>query len=129
MAADCEIIPMVLGAASEALDIGRARRLFSRAQRLALVERDGGCAWCHAPPSYCDAHHIRWWTKDGGPTDLSNGLLLCVSCHHRLHDTGWDVTIEDGKVYFVPPAGVDPQRTPRLGGRAQLEEPASLVAA
>jgi hypothetical protein len=121
MAADAEVIPIVLGTKSEALDIGRARRLFTRAQRLALVERDGGCAWCHAPPSFCDAHHIRWWTRDRGRTDLDNGVLLCVSCHHRLHDAGWDVRVEGGRVYFVPPAGVDASQTPRLGGRAKLD--------
>nr|PZN11721.1 MAG: HNH endonuclease [Mycolicibacterium hassiacum] len=125
MAADAEAVPLVLGGVSEVLDIGRARRLFTRAQRLALVERDGGCAWCHAPPSYCDAHHIRWWTKDTGPTDLSNGVLLCVSCHHRLHDTGWDVQVKDGQVYFIPPITVDPTQTPRLGGRARLEPSAA----
>jgi hypothetical protein len=132
MAADAEVIPLVLGGASEPLDLGRARRLFSRAQRLALVERDGGCAWCHAPPSYCDAHHIRWWDKHGGRTDLDNGLMLCVSCHHRLHDTGWDVRVQAGRVSFVPPADVDPERRPRLGGRARLEvgsETAGLAAA
>lgn len=121
MAVDAEVIPLVLGSKSEALDLGRSRRLFSRGQRLALVERDGGCAWCHAPPSYCDAHHIRWWDRHGGGTDVKNGVLLCVSCHHRLHDTGWDVTVQDGRVYFVPPATVDPTRTPRLGGKARLE--------
>lgn len=123
MAADAEVIPLVLGGPSEPLDLGRARRLFTRAQRLALVERDGGCAWCHAPPSYCDAHHIRWWDKHLGPTDLGNGVLLCVSCHHRLHDTGWDLRVNGGRVYFVPPEAVDAARTPRLGGRARLDVP------
>jgi hypothetical protein len=121
MAVDAEVIPEVLGAESEVLDVGRSRRLFTRAQRLALVERDGGCAWCHAPPSFCDAHHIRWWTRDSGSTNLGNGVLLCVSCHHRLHDAGWEVVVNAGKVYFVPLAGVDPNRTPRLGGRARLD--------
>lgn len=122
-AADAEVIPMVLGGPSEVLDLGRSRRLFSRAQRLALVERDGGCAWCHAPPSYCEAHHIRWWDRDTGTSDLSNGVLLCTSCHHRLHDTGWEVEATDGRVWFVPPASVDPARAPRLGGRAALDLP------
>ena len=72
-AADAQVIPAVLGGPSEVLDWGRARRLFTPAQRLALVERDGGCSWCHAPPSWCEAHHIRWWDRDRGPTDLSNG--------------------------------------------------------
>lgn len=42
MAADGTVIPWVCGAQGEVLDWGRARRLFSTAQRLALAERDGG---------------------------------------------------------------------------------------
>jgi hypothetical protein len=72
LAGDAEIVPHVLGGESETLDLGRAVRFFSRAQRLALIERDGGCAKCHAPPEHCEAHHIRWW-EQGGRSDISNG--------------------------------------------------------
>ncbi|WP_291379474.1 HNH endonuclease signature motif containing protein [Demequina sp.] len=120
-AADAEIIPVVLGGKSEVLDWGRARRLFSPAQRLALVERDGGCSWCHAPPSWCEAHHIRWWDRDRGPTDLNNGVLLCTRCHHRVHREEWGIRVRDGEVWFVPPRSIDALRTPRLGGRARYE--------
>ena len=44
LAADADLIPVVLGGASEVLDFGRTRRLFSRTQKLALAERDSGCA-------------------------------------------------------------------------------------
>ncbi|MBN2176940.1 MAG: DUF222 domain-containing protein [Demequinaceae bacterium] len=116
-AADAEIIPVVLGGKSEVLDWGRARRLFTPVQRLALVERDGGCAWCNAPPSWCEAHHIRWWERDTGPTDLDNGVLMCARCHHRIHRDGWDIDIKDHDIRFIPPASIDPNRTPRIGGR------------
>ncbi len=121
MAADAEVIPLVLGAESEVLDLGRTKRLFSRPQRIALVERDGGCAWCHAPPSWCEAHHIRWWDRDRGPTDLSNGVMLCSSCHHRIHRDRWDIEVRDGTVWFTPPRAVDPTRTPVIGGRARFQ--------
>jgi len=125
-AADAEVIPAVLGGNSEVLDWGRARRLFTPAQRLALVERDGGCAWCNAPPSWCEAHHIRWWERDDGPTDLINGVLLCARCHHRVHRDGWAIEVrradEAGEaVWFTPPRSVDPTRTPRIGGRARYD--------
>ncbi len=121
MAADAEIIPLVLGAESEILDMGRAQRLFTRAQRLALVERDGGCAMCHAPPSYCEAHHIRWWDRHLGKTDLDNGVLLCTGCHHRVHRDGWQIEIRDGHVWITAPPSVDPSQSPRLGGRARMQ--------
>jgi hypothetical protein len=51
MAADAHLIPVVLGTDSEVLDLGRTHRLFSRVQKLALAERDGGCAWTGCPPT------------------------------------------------------------------------------
>ncbi len=125
MAASGGVIPCVLGGDSEILDWGRLKRLFTPAQKLALAERDGGCASCGLPPGMTKAHHLRWWARDAGPTDLSNGVLLCESCHHRIHDNGWEIRIEgpgrDARVWFIPPAFVDPQRTPRLGGRARYD--------
>lgn len=125
MAAGGGIIPWVMGGRSEMLDWGREKRLFTRAQRLALVERDGGCAMCGLPPEMTKAHHIRWWQRDHGPTDLANGVLLCETCHHRIHDNGWEVRIDGvgvaARVWFTPPRCVDPARTPRLGGRARFD--------
>jgi len=110
MAVDAEILPAVMGGCSLPLDLGRAKRLFSPAQRIAIANRDGGCAKCGAPVARCDVHHIRWWSQ-GGRTDISNGVLLCVGCHHRLHDYGWGIEIDrGGRVWFIPPASVDPHR-------------------
>ncbi|WP_431278058.1 DUF222 domain-containing protein [Leifsonia poae] len=122
MAADADLIPAVLGGASEVLDLGRRQRLFSPAQKLALAERDDGCAWtgCPHPPSYTEAHHIRWWDAHTGPTDLSNGILLCSTHHHRVHDDGWHVQVRDNVPYFTPPPHIDPHQRPRSGGRIRM---------
>lgn len=74
----------VVSARGEVLDLGRTSRDFSRAQRRALAAQYGGCANCRAPASWCEAHHVLWWVR-GGPTDLKNGLLLCIHCHHEVH--------------------------------------------
>ena len=116
-AVDAHILPIILDGPSVILDIGRGKRLFTEPQRLALVERDGGCAWCNAPPSWCDAHHIRWWERDTGPTNLDNGILLCNRCHTRIHTTGWEIDIHEQEVRFIPPHSIDPARTPQQGGR------------
>ena len=125
MAAAGAVIPCVLGGDSEILDFGRTRRLFSPAQKLALIERDGGCAMCGLPPGMTQVHHLRWWLRDAGPTDLRNGILLCIRCHHRIHDDGWTIRIDGNgvaaKVWFTPPVHVDPSRKERLGGRARFD--------
>lgn len=125
MAADGGVIPCVLGGDSEILDWGREKRLFTRRQKLALVERDGGCAMCGIPPDLARVHHLAWWERDTGPTDLANGVLLCETCHHRIHDNGWEIRIDGvgiaAKVWFIPPPEVDPARRPRLGGRARYD--------
>ncbi|WP_460782644.1 DUF222 domain-containing protein [Microbacterium tumbae] len=125
LAAGGGVIPWVCGSEGEILDWGREKRLFTLAQRLALVERDGGCAMCGLPPSMTKAHHLRWWHRDAGRTDLADGVLLCETCHHRIHDNGWEILVEGAgvraKVWFTPPPHVDPARTPRLGGRARYD--------
>ena len=143
MAAEARIIPCVLGSDSEVLDWGRAKRSFTPSQKLALAERDGGCASCGLPAGFTAVHHIRWWSRDAGPTDLANGILLCTNCHHRIHDDGWEMRIErpmiapagdrrprarngpglyaQSRVWFIPPRSVDPVQAPRLGGRARFD--------
>ncbi|MEV1131195.1 DUF222 domain-containing protein [Agromyces sp. NPDC049794] len=121
MSADAELIPAVLGGDSLPLDLGRAARLFTKAQRLALGERDGGCASCGQNIGYVEAHHIDWWERDAGPTDLSNGVLLCSFCHHMIHRDGWHIRPGPSEVWFIPPPHIDPAQVPRLGGRARFE--------
>lgn len=122
LAAEAEIIPLVLGRESEVLDLGRAKRLFTRAQKIALAERDGGCAvgGCPCPPSYAEAHHILWWTR-GGKSNLDNGVLLCSFHHHLVHNDGWEIEVRQGIPYFIPPPWVDPFRRARRGGRVRLQ--------
>jgi hypothetical protein len=88
LACTAGIIPAVLGGASEILDLGRTKRVFSPAQRKALRLRDDQCRseGCTIPAAWCEAHHLEpWWS--GGRSDLTNGILLCSHHHHRAHDT------------------------------------------
>jgi hypothetical protein len=110
---DAKILPAVLGSAGEVLDLGRAGRFATPAQRRALALRDGGCAFpgCTRPPKWCTPHHVRHWI-DGGRTDLANLVLLCARHHRELHHTDWEVRMCDGIPEFIPPAWLDPDRRP-----------------
>ncbi|MEV8372946.1 DUF222 domain-containing protein [Kribbella sp. NPDC056861] len=103
LACDAGIIPIVLGSTGQPLDVGREHRLVTPAIRNALNVRDRGCVVCHAPPIYCDAHHITSWAE-GGDTSLSNMVLLCRVDHTSLHQGHWTVIIEDDQVKVTPPA-------------------------
>ena len=94
LACTANIVPVVLGGKGQPLHLGRARRLFSRAQRLAMTVRDGGCRaeGCDIPASWCEAHHhARPWSR-GGKTDVADGILLCSWHHHRAHDPDYAVS-------------------------------------
>lgn len=84
------------------LHLGRARRLFSPAQRLALILRDQHCRaqGCTIPGTWTEAHHQTPW-HHGGPTDLANGILLCPWHHHRAHDPTYTTErLPNGDVRF-----------------------------
>ncbi|MGC5248738.1 DUF222 domain-containing protein [Gordonia sp. DT219] len=109
---DAGVTVVIVDGEQVPLNVGREKRLFTPAQRKALLIRDECCIKCGAPASRTQAHHLRHWA-DGGATDLDNGCLLCTSCHHDVHDLGWDVVMGfDRHPWLVPPAGVDPKRRP-----------------
>ena len=87
LACDASLTRVVLGPASQPLDVGRRTRVVPPALRTALVARDRGCAHpgCDRPPSWTDAHHVVHWA-DGGATSLDNLVLLCRSHHRGIHE-------------------------------------------
>ncbi|TGN66799.1 HNH endonuclease [Nocardioides eburneiflavus] len=87
LACTAKILPVVLGGDSLPLDLGRTRRLFSPAQRKAMLVRDRTCRaeGCDVPGTWCEAHHLDPW-HTGGRTDITDGALLCSHHHHRIHD-------------------------------------------
>ena len=115
LACDARVLPAVLDGAGQPLDLGRQRRLVTGALRRALVLRDRGCTFpaCDRPAKWCHGHHIEPWA-DGGPTCLSNVVLVCGFHHRLLHHGGWTVHIApDGRPSFTPPTWVDPTQRPR----------------
>jgi hypothetical protein len=101
-------VTLVIDEHGQPLDVGREQRLFTARQRTALVERDGGCRWtgCERPPTWTEAHHIEHWARDGGRTDVADGILLCKHHHLLLHDHHWEVERRGparSEYWLVPP--------------------------
>ena len=127
---DADLIPAVLGAPSEILDVGREHRLVTRSIRTALTLRDGGCVFpgCDTPAAACEAHHVvPWWNH--GPTSLTNVALLCHH-HHALVEPAkhgrrdqWQLRIAaDGVPELLPPARLDATRQPVRHQRFHVRE-------
>ena len=85
----CEATAVVmLEQGREPLAVGRRKRRATKAQRRALLRRDGGCARPGCPETRIErlhAHHMRHWLF-GGRTELANLVLLCDADHGLVHD-------------------------------------------
>lgn len=110
LACDAAVLPIVLGTESQPLDVGTEQRFVTRPIRRALNKRDKGCVICHAPPSHCHAHHLIHWIN-GGPTSISNLVLLCRAHHLAVHAGHWTVTITNGVVQVIRPTWTNPAAT------------------
>lgn len=86
VACDCAVTRIVFGPESEVLDTGRKTRIWSPAQRRAIIARDRHCQGkgCKTKPRHCDIHHQDHWA-DGGTTTVESGKLLCRPCHTLEH--------------------------------------------
>ncbi|MGH1564071.1 DUF222 domain-containing protein [Mumia sp. DW29H23] len=71
---------------ADVLNVGRTQRLATERQRIAVKHRqEGRCAnpGCHN--THLEMHHLDWWHRDFGRTDLDDLLGLCPRCHHLVH--------------------------------------------
>jgi hypothetical protein len=105
---DASISRIVTGPDSLPINLGRARRTPSAAQRHAIVARDQGCRWpgCNRPAGWCQAHHARPWHPDG-PTDVDNLVLFCDHHHDVLHRPGWSMTFDGNELHIYRPDGTE----------------------
>jgi hypothetical protein len=71
-------------------ELNHASRTLPASTRRALEARDRHCVFpgCTRPLTWCDGHHIVWWTR-GGETALPNLALLCRPHHRMVHEEGW----------------------------------------
>ena len=59
--------PVLGGAPSQPLEVGRSSRAVQATQRAALAVGDGGWVFpgCARPLAWCEAHHLRHWLHGG----------------------------------------------------------------
>lgn len=91
----------------EPLAHGRRKRRASKAQRRALLRRDGGCARPGCPETRIErlhAHHMRHWLF-GGRTELPNLVLLCDVDHGLVHDHDLVLARRNGRLIVLTPDG------------------------
>lgn len=109
LACDADIIPVVLNGAGAPLDVGRAKRLATAAQRRALEAAHETCAMpeCKVAFHHCQIHHIDYW-ESGGGTDFGNMVPLCSRHHHAVHEGGWKIVLDtETRVLAAKPPGRD----------------------
>jgi hypothetical protein len=74
---DGGIQPVFLGPDGQIVALDIKQRAFSRAQKLAIITRDGPtCKECDIPASAAKAHHVISWSE-GRKTVVDNGVILC----------------------------------------------------
>jgi 5-methylcytosine-specific restriction endonuclease McrA len=102
---DASRVVMQHDAEGRIFEVGAKTRTIPPALRRALLHRDRSCRFpgCHG--RFCQAHHIRHWAQ-GGPTTLSNLVLLCRRHHRAVHEEGYQVDRgPDGELRFRYPDG------------------------
>jgi hypothetical protein len=107
---DASILACIEDRDGNPLYLGRTTHEPNRAQRRALRIRDHNrCGWAGCDAQLrLHAHHVRWWARDRGPTDIDNLLLLCPFHHRLVHDH--DYRIEAAgfqKFRFYRPDGTE----------------------
>ncbi len=127
LACDCQIHTLLRDANGVVTDVGRTYRSATKAQRLALRAMYGstcGVVGCDTAFAWCQIHHITPW-EHNGPTDLNNLIPLCSEHHHKVHEGGWSIHLDearnltitrpDGSVFQVQqlPSKPDPGRSKR----------------
>lgn len=140
LACDATIAVAIDDDAGRTMYEGRSRRDPSGPQRREMWRRDRHCRFpgC-ANTTFTDAHHIKRWKPDRGPTDLDNLCLLCVHHHHLVHRGEWSMSGNaNEELSFVGPSGrvmtsrpsplwtaVTGPAARRAAGRRQAESPDS----
>jgi 5-methylcytosine-specific restriction endonuclease McrA len=105
LACDASRVVMRHGEDGQVVEVGARTRTIPPALRRALYHRDRSCRFpgCHIRVG--QGHHVRHWAQ-GGPTTLTNLVLLCRRHHRAVHEEGYQLErMPDGALQFRRPDG------------------------
>ena len=113
LACDASRVVMQHGRDGRVVEVAARTRAIPPALRRALDHRDRGCRFPGCGSRFGQGHHIRHWAQ-GGPTKLSNLLLLCRRHHRTVHEEGYQVDRQpNGELQFRRPDGTPLPQVPR----------------
>jgi Domain of unknown function (DUF222) len=123
IACDAKVLVSADGASGLSLNLGRARRDPSDAQRIEIRRRDKGCRFPGCTHTeFTDVHHLLHWTN-GGATDLSNLVELCDQHHRFVHEMGWKISGDANvELTFRSPTGRLTTSTPSPAFRGSARD-------
>ena len=106
LACDAEITLSYETPGGTVLDQKPLERDPTPAQRIAVHRRDAGCRWTGCGTrNLTDVHHMKP-VEEGGRTELSNLITMCVPHHSRVHELGWTMEGDaQREVRFTSPHG------------------------
>src|SRR5438132_5082390 len=105
LAWDASRVVMGHGRDGRGVEVGARTRTIPPALRRTLDHRDRGCRFPGCGSRFGQGHHIRHWAR-GGPTKLSNLVLLCRRHHRAVHEEGYQLDRQpDGALRFRRPDG------------------------
>lgn len=109
LACDSQLVGQIWDNQHSVLNQRHAVRIFTPAQRRAILARDRGCQapGCTIIAAYCQIHHLNPWEL-GGPTDVDNAISLCAAHHGAIHNGKWTIRTIQGVHFFQPAAWLDP---------------------
>ncbi|NWN87630.1 MAG: HNH endonuclease [Micrococcaceae bacterium] len=109
LACNAELVGQIWDGPDTVLHQKRTQRLFTPAQRRAILARDRGCQapGCTVPGIYSEIHHIKEW-EHGGTTDEPNATTLCAHHHGAIHIGKWRIVKHNGMTFFQPAPWLDP---------------------
>jgi len=113
LACDASRVVMQHGVDGRIVEVSARTRTIPPALRRALHHRDRCCRFPGCGVRFGQGHHIRHWAQ-GGPTTLSNLVLLCRRHHRAVHKEGYQLARQpDGELEFRRPDGWVLPQVPR----------------